>query len=114
MHLIFGPEELSKSEEALEQFSTKLQKAIKEIRTSYDALVTRFENFLIEEFVGKKISFEQYKEVLQKRYINLKIHLLLPNQKTFIQRLNSKLDDKNAWLNSLCQAVIGNTLQNIQ
>lgn len=79
--LSFSAEELSKSETALEQFSTKLQKAIKEIQTCYDTLVSRFESFLLDEFIGKKIPFEQYKVELQKRYTKLKIHLLLPNCK---------------------------------
>jgi hypothetical protein len=30
--------------------------------------------------------------------------MLLSNQKTFVQRLDSPLDDKKAWLNSIAQA----------
>jgi hypothetical protein len=33
------------------------------------------------------------------------------NQKTFVQRMDSPLDDKKAWLNSIAQAVTGKTLE---
>lgn len=38
--------------------------------------------------------------------------MLLANQKTFVQRVDSGLDDKKAWLNSIAQAVVGKTLEN--
>ena len=41
----------------------------------------------------------------------MKKHLLLANQKTFVQRIDSLLDDKKAWLNSIAQAVTGKTLE---
>ena len=37
--------------------------------------------------------------------------MLLSNQKTFVQRLDSPLDDRKAWLNSIAQAVTGKTLE---
>ncbi len=82
------------------------------MRTSYDGLVKRFEEFICDEFVGKSVDFDDYKEHLQQRYSKLKKHLLLANQKTFVQRIDSALDDKKAWLNSIAQAVVGKTLEN--
>jgi hypothetical protein len=72
-------------------------------------LVKRFEEFICNEFVGKSVEFEDYKEFLQKRFSKLKKHMLLSNQKTFVQRLDSPLDDKKAWLNSIAQAISGKT-----
>ncbi len=40
--------------------------------------------------------------------------MCLPHQKTFIQRLDSELDDKKAWLSSIAQAVIGKSLETIK
>ena len=37
--------------------------------------------------------------------------MLLSNQKTFVQRLDSPLDDKKAWMNSIAQSVAGKTLE---
>jgi hypothetical protein len=103
---------LQKDKSKLQSYTTSLQNAVRELRTSYDELVKRFEVFICNEFVGNKVDFEEYKENLQERFAKLKKHLLLANQKTFVQRIDSALDDKKAWLNSIAQAVTGKTLEN--
>lgn len=110
----FSIDVLQNSEEKLQNYTTKLQDAIRELRTSYDSLLSRFEDYIIEEFIGEKAEFEEYKHLLQNRFKKLKKHLCLPHQKTFIQRLDSQLDDKNAWLSSIAQAVIGKPLESIR
>lgn len=102
---------LQKDNSKLQSYTTNLQNAVRELRTSYDGLIQRFEDFICNEFVGKKVVFEEYKEYLQKRFTKLKKHLLLANQKTFVQRIDSALDDRKAWLNSIAQAVTGRTLE---
>lgn len=103
---------LQQDKSKLQSYTTSLQNAVRELRTSYDGLVKRFEEFICDEFVGKTVDFDVYKEHLQQRYSKLKKHLLLANQKTFVQRIDSALDDKKAWLNSIAQAVVGKTLEN--
>ena len=44
----------------------------------------------------------------------MKQHLLLPHHKKFLQRLSSALDDRTAWLNSVAQALIGKSLENLR
>ena len=102
---------LQNDKSKLQSYTTNLQDAVRELRTSYDELLKRFEEFICTEFVGKLVTFEDYKEYLQKRFSKLKKHLLLSNQKTFVQRLDSPLDDQKAWLNSIAQAVVGKTLE---
>jgi ribosomal protein S15P/S13E len=102
---------LQKDKSKLQSYTTNLQDAVRELRTSYDELLKRFEEFICNEFIGKLVDFEDYKGQLQSRFKKLKKHLLLANQKTFIQRLDSPLDDKKAWLNSIAQAVGGKTLE---
>ena len=103
---------LQQDKTKLQSYTTSLQNAVRELRTSYDGLIKRFEEFICDEFVGKSVDFDNYKEDLQQRYTKLKKHLLLANQKTFVQRIDSALDDKKAWLNSIAQAVVGKTLDN--
>lgn len=103
---------LQQDKNKLQSYTTSLQNAVRDLRTSYDGLIKRFEEFICDEFVGKSVDFDDYKEHLQERYSKLKKHLLLANQKTFVQRIDSALDDKKAWLNSIAQAVIGKTLEN--
>ncbi|MER3374040.1 MAG: hypothetical protein RIM83_05325 [Allomuricauda sp.] len=102
---------LQRDKSKLQNYTTNLQDAVRELRTAYDELVKRFEEFTCNEFVGKSVEFEEYKEYLQKRFSKLKKHMLLSNQKTFVQRLDSPLDDRKAWLNSIAQAVTGKTLE---
>jgi len=102
---------LQQDKTKLQNFTTSLQDGVRELRTAYDELVKRFEDFICSEFVGKTADFDEYKEYLQKRFSKLKKHMLLSNQKTFVQRLDSPLDDRKAWLNSIVQAVAGKTLE---
>ena len=98
----------------MQSYINKLQEAIRELRTSYDSLLNRFEDFILEEYIGEKLEFDDYKTKLQSRFKKLKKHLCLPHQKTFIQRLDSQLDDKKAWLSSIAQSVIGKPLETIK
>jgi len=102
---------LQENKSKLQDFTIKLQNAVRELRTAYDELVNRFEEFICNEFIGKETNFENYKVYLQKRFSKLKKHMLLSNQKTFVQRVDSPLDDRKAWLNSIAQAVTGKTLE---
>jgi ribosomal protein S15P/S13E len=102
---------LQEDKSKLQSFTTSLQDSVRELRTAYDELVKRFEDFICSEFVGQTSDFEEYKAYLQKRFAKLKKHMLLSNQKTFVQRLDSPLDDRKAWLNSIAQAVTGKTLE---
>ncbi len=91
----------------------KLQEAIKEIQTSYDRLTGRFETYITKDVLGTKEQFPKYKEQLNSRYQNLKIHLLTSNHKTFYSRITSPLDDRSAWFNSISQACIGKPLTSL-
>lgn len=102
---------LQNDKSKLQSYIVTLQTAIRELRTSYDGLLQRFEEFICNEFIGKTTDFVNYKKQLQSRFKKLKKHLLLANQKAFIQRIDSSLDDKKSWLNSIAQSVTGKTLE---
>jgi hypothetical protein len=106
--------ELQKDKQALEDYVTALQDSIRELRTSYSELVNRLEMFICNEIIYEQLPYEQYKKKLQDRFINLKKHLLIPAQKTFIMRLDSQIEDKDAWLVSLTQALLGKSLTTIK
>lgn len=101
---------LKDDKEALNAFTQSLQSAIREIRTSLTELVERVDSFIQHEIVGADSTFEDYKVKLQDRFRAVKRHLLLPHQRTFLQRIDSGLDDRQAWLNSVSQAVIDKPL----
>jgi len=107
--------ELQKDDSLAQEFIDDLRKCIKQIRLSYDKLLDRFEDFIIEQIVSSNENnqFPNYKTELQKRYDNLEKSLLINHQKVFLQRINSNLDDRKLWLNSVGQAVLGKPLDKI-
>ncbi|MBK8853900.1 MAG: hypothetical protein IPN10_07200 [Saprospiraceae bacterium] len=101
-----------KSEEgAIDRFALALQECIREIRTSFEKLIERIELFINTEVLYENLNFEGYKHKLQNRFATLKKHLLLNNQKTFVLRLDSKLEDKTTWLSSLANALTGKSVE---
>jgi len=105
--------ELHKNKKQADNFIVRLQDSIRELRTAYDELIERFEQYLIREIIGTEQSFPVYKDVMRKRFKELKAHLLLAHQKPFYTRLQSELDDRKAWLASIAQACINKSLTSI-
>jgi hypothetical protein len=103
--------QLKKSPEGLADYISRLQDAIREVRTCHDELVNRFELFIAEEVLYEALPFEEYKVKLRERFKDIKQHRLLPHHKTLLLRLASELDDRKAWLSSIAQAVVGKTLE---
>lgn len=107
----YSVSKIQKDKTELQHFIVQLQDSIKEVRNSFDELVNRFETFLQDKYFDKSLAFEEYKKEFQKRYKSLHRHLLLNNQKSFVQRVDSQIEDKKAWLSSLAQSLIGRTLE---
>jgi len=105
---------IQKNKKELQGFITSLKKVIRDIRTAYDDLINRIELFVQNEIVGEDVPFIEYRQLLQERFVNIRRHMLLPEQKVFLQRIDSPLDDKQAWLNSLVQALIGKSADKIK
>ena len=114
MALGYSTDALQTAPGRLETYIDHLQNAIREIRTAYDELLNRFEATILTEYIGETVPFETYKARLQARFGTLKKEMLSPGQKTFVQRLDSQLDDRNAWLNSMAQAVVGRALDSFR
>lgn len=106
-------EKIASNPELVKEYIDTLQNLVREVRTAYEELINRIENFIISEFIGKEVPFGEYKKTLQQRFKKLKKHMLLPKQQVFYQRLMSELDIRNAWINSICQVVIGKSLEMI-
>lgn len=104
---------LQESQESFNTYIENLQFAIREIRKSLENLFDRLEEFIQDEILGEKLEFEDYKTKLQGRYSKIKRHRCLPHQKTFLMRIDSPLDERNLWLSSISQALIGVALENI-
>lgn len=107
--------EILTSDKHLEEYVNNLRYSIKEIRSCYDELVNRVENFIVVEVLQlKKVSFKEYKSIIKQRYSTLKEHMLLPRQTSLLIRLNSPLDERNGWINSLCQVLLSKNLDSVK
>lgn len=105
--------DLGKSKKKIENYIGKLQTSIDELKNSYNELLNRIETFLITEFLISKKQFPDYKYKLQERYNGLKQHRLNSTQTVFLHRINSGLDDRDAWINSIANSLLGKRLESI-
>lgn len=105
--------QLSKSKKNLNNFIGIINTSIAELRTAESNLIDRVEKQFLKLLGLRKMGFEKYQSKVQQRYDSLQEHLLYPRQKTFYNRLNSKLPDRKAWLNSLVHALIKKQLNEI-
>ena len=110
----FNLEKIKKDKKELQSYILKLESAIREIRSSYDNLISRFEEYIKAEIIHSNSEFKDYKKIIQKRYKKIKRHLLLPNQKNLLQRIDSEIDDKIIWLNSIVQILSGMSLEKVK
>jgi len=106
--------ELASDKKVFERYIIDFQNHIEEIKYSFDNLLNRFELFIQNELIGSKIEFKKYKSRLQDRFKNIKEHQALTRHKIFLTRVNSNLDDRDSFLMSLAQALLGKQLNTIK
>jgi hypothetical protein len=103
----------SLNDKVIEDYAITLKECIHELNNSYDRLINEIEQFMNIEVLGQDLEFPHNKKSLQKRYEKLKKDLIKPSQKVFYNRVVSLLDDRKSWINSITQACIGKSLENI-
>lgn len=107
----YSLQDLQHKPKAAEQFVKQLQDSIRTLRTSYDGLIDRVESYFIRDVLGYKDNFPDYRIKIKRRYAKIKLHLLQPHQKTFLNRVQSELDDRKAWVGSVAQGCSGKALE---
>ena len=96
------------SEEKLTLYTLEIQKAIKELRGSYSELLNRIEGYLIEAFGLKNKELINYKTELIENILNtIDINKLAKDQAVFYKRLTSSLDDRETYLKSIADVILG-------
>ena len=107
--------ELHENSDKLQAYFELLRKSIKEIQFSYDALLDRYEQFILAEIIGStEQDFEVWRTQLQQRFASIKSYVIAPYLKTFLQRINAPLDDKRSWLAAVAQVVLSKSIEQIQ
>ncbi|MDH6355838.1 hypothetical protein M2132_002188 [Dysgonomonas sp. PH5-45] len=97
----------------LTNFVNILRDSIRELRTCYNELLNRIETYILETLGIKEREYESYKPLVEKRYKEIKEHLLPAKQKAFHARLMANLKDRKAWLNSLTFTLLNKPLENL-
>jgi hypothetical protein len=105
---------IQKNPDALASYFDALQAALKEIRSAYTSLIHRFEKLILDDFIGEKKGFKEYRITLQKRFAKLNQNLLLPHQQVFYNRLMLQIDERDAWLDALAIACVNKSLTEFQ
>lgn len=103
-----------KNEEKLLSFTKDIQKAIKELRGAYSDLIQRIENYLLKAFDLKILEFINYKSEIIKMLSSIDQDELIPVQKVIYKRLTSALDDRDTYLKSIADAVIGYPVEELK
>lgn len=98
-------EKLNNSENDLNDFVARMNQCISELRLADDGLTKHVEDIFYSAFAIENKDFDALKDKIKERYKSIKDELLYPHQKTLVNRLKAELD-KNAWLNSVVQAVL--------
>lgn len=106
----YGKINFEENPEVLKGFIEQLNSAIYELRTAYDELLNRIEDSLLKVTAIKDSNFLNYKSSLQSKFKGVKSHLLIPKFKVFHSRLMSKLDDRDSWLKSVADQLLGKSI----
>ena len=109
----YNLDELVSDEKKIEDFALAIKENIREINSAYDLLINEIELFINNEILGNNQDFPKNRELLRKRYTKLRKDLLKPASKVFYNRIDTVLDDRRSWINSIAQACIGKTLDKI-
>ncbi|MBU6122325.1 hypothetical protein [Hymenobacter siberiensis] len=94
-----------------ERYVQTLQHNMSLIRQAYSALLLRMEQAISSHILGRAADFEQYQQALQERFRSLEPHQLPKELVVFRERIMSKLDDREAWLNSMANAMLSKSLK---
>lgn len=106
----YGRINFEEDQTILKGFVDQLNEVIYELRTAYDELLNRIESYLLETISTEETEFKAYKSEIQARYRSIKAHLLIPKFKVFHTRLMSSLDDRDSWIKSLADQLLGKSI----
>lgn len=114
------PEALGYNDEKLheptevQKYCQVIQRAVRELRGCYNALIDRIEDHLIASLGLDVYEYEEYIHELQNRLAQLNADLLTPRQKEFYQHFMSKFDKRVEWYQSVCYAVLESPLDRMR
>ena len=100
-------------EKMLQGFVKKMEDSINEIRKSYEELIARFENKIVEVLSEKQCDFKVYQELLITRLNSINSSLLNSRLRNLHRKCINPTIDRKLFLEGIAYAVLGKSLENI-
>ena len=102
-----------KDTNAVQDYCSVIQRAVRELRGCYNQLIDRIENNLIESLGLESGEYVEYVKEVQQRLSKVKVNLLNPRLKEFYLHVMTQFDNRVEWFQSVCYAVLGTPLEKL-
>lgn len=102
-----------KDANAVQDYCSVIQRAVRELRGCYNQLIDRIENNLIESLGLESGEYVEYVKEIQQRLSKVKVNLLNPRLKEFYLHVMTQFDNRVEWFQSVCYAVVGTPLERL-
>lgn len=99
--------DFDENEEDFNTYIFHIKDAIREIRTSYEQLLVRVEEQVIDSLECENSEFPSYKNEIIERLGAIRPELLAKENGVFFRRLISPIDDRESWLKSVADVALG-------
>lgn len=98
----------------IKDYVNQLNSTVAELRGAMDELYDKIENTLLDAVGIHEQEFRSYQLAIQKRFKLLNTDLLTQKQRKFYMRLNAPLENRNIWLKSISDEILGKKVETIQ
>lgn len=96
----------------MEKFTVTLHSTTRELSATFSNLINRLEEAINSTISSRNLSFPENKQMLQDRFKKVDELKLKTKLKVILQRINTPLEDRQSWLSSVANAIIGKTPDN--
>lgn len=103
-----------KQEDFIESYCSRLQRAVRELRGCYNALINRIEQNLINELGLDSTDYGEYVAEIRKRFGHIKAYLLTEKQKDFYHHVMTDFANRVEWYQSICYAAMNQPLERLR
>ncbi|WP_167616072.1 hypothetical protein [Maribellus sediminis] len=94
------------NDKRIEEFTIRLHNATSELSSAFSNLLNRIESAINSAIGNDDLLFPNNKLALQERFKKVKQERVNTKLKVLLQRINTPLDDRQSWLNSIATAVV--------
>lgn len=98
----------------VKNYCNLIQKAVRELRSCYKALIDRIEGQLIERLELQEYEYSDYVIEIRHRLSHIKEHLLSDKQHYFYNHIMTEFDSRQEWYQSIAYAALDQPLERLK